>query len=160
VFRIGRLEGSVRAHRFAYEELVGTIPEGLTLDHLCRVTQCVNPKHLEPVTGSENSIRAHRDKEACRHGHKYAEVGFTIGTTKGERLCNACKERNRARRSEREKAERAASPKPPKLLRDACSKGHVYTPENTYITPSTGQRACLTCKRSYKAAAYSNGRNG
>lgn len=47
------------AHRFAYELLVGPIPEGLQLDHLCRVTLCVNPQHLEPVTPGENCRRAH-----------------------------------------------------------------------------------------------------
>ncbi len=45
------------AHRFAYELLVGPIPEGLDLDHLCYVTLCVNPTHLDPVTRSENVRR-------------------------------------------------------------------------------------------------------
>ena len=49
---------SVKAHRVSYELSVGPIPNGLTLDHLCYNTKCVNPKHLEPVTKSENSIRA------------------------------------------------------------------------------------------------------
>jgi len=48
----------VRAHRFAYELLVGPIPDGLQLDHLCGVKACVNPSHLEPVTNEENSRRA------------------------------------------------------------------------------------------------------
>ena len=49
------------AHRFAYERLVGPIPEGLHLDHLCdRHRNCVNPSHLEPVSPSENAIRANR----------------------------------------------------------------------------------------------------
>lgn len=47
-----------RAHRFAYELLVGTIPEELTLDHLCRVKRCVRPTHLEPVTAEENTRRS------------------------------------------------------------------------------------------------------
>jgi len=47
----------VLAHRFAYELLVGPIPEGLDLDHLCRVPACVNPAHLEPVTNAENHRR-------------------------------------------------------------------------------------------------------
>lgn len=46
------------AHRVAYELLVGPIPEGLELDHLCRVRRCVNPEHLEPVTHAENVRRA------------------------------------------------------------------------------------------------------
>ncbi len=47
----------VRAHRFYYELLVGPIPVGLDLDHLCRVKRCVNPDHLEPVTRAENIRR-------------------------------------------------------------------------------------------------------
>jgi hypothetical protein len=50
----------VFAHRFAYELLVAPIADGLTLDHLCRNTFCVNPAHLEPVTLGENLRRAAR----------------------------------------------------------------------------------------------------
>lgn len=49
----------VGAHRWAYEHLVGPIPEGLHIDHLCRNRQCVNPDHLEPVTLEENTRRMH-----------------------------------------------------------------------------------------------------
>lgn len=45
------------AHRAYYEKLVGPIPDGLDLDHLCRVRRCVNPSHLEPVTAAENTRR-------------------------------------------------------------------------------------------------------
>ena len=45
------------AHRWGYEFLVGKIPEGLTLDHLCRNKACVMPDHLEPVTQAENTRR-------------------------------------------------------------------------------------------------------
>lgn len=47
----------VRAHRWAYEQFVGPIPEGLVIDHLCRNTGCVNPLHLEAVTQTENIRR-------------------------------------------------------------------------------------------------------
>ena len=50
---------SVSAHRWAYKQLVGPIPDGLTLDHLCYTRNCVNPAHLAPVTNSENVIRSH-----------------------------------------------------------------------------------------------------
>lgn len=47
------------AHRFAYEYFVGPIPAGLQIDHLCRVRNCVNPAHLDPVTNAENTTRAY-----------------------------------------------------------------------------------------------------
>ena len=47
----------IKAHRFAYESFFGPIPEGLELDHLCRVRQCVNPAHLDPITHVENLNR-------------------------------------------------------------------------------------------------------
>lgn len=56
---VGCLLGSVETspHRVTYAVLRGPIPEGLTLDHLCRNPSCVNPWHLEPVTTSENLRR-------------------------------------------------------------------------------------------------------
>lgn len=66
----------VQAHRYAYEQLIGPIPEGLTLDHLCRNRLCVNPKHLEPVTHAVNILRGqgtsarNAQKTHCVHGHE------------------------------------------------------------------------------------------
>ena len=51
---------SVYAHRYAYAAMVGPIPDGLHLDHLCQTTRCVNPLHLDPVTPRVNSQRAGR----------------------------------------------------------------------------------------------------
>lgn len=59
-------DGQIMAHRYAYEALVGPIPEGLVIDHLCRVRLCVNPDHLEPVTAEENTRRGWRDRMAER----------------------------------------------------------------------------------------------
>lgn len=49
---------STTAHRMAYEALVSAIPDGHQIDHLCRVTPCCNPQHLEPVTPTENVWRS------------------------------------------------------------------------------------------------------
>ena len=46
------------AHRFAYEQAKGAIPDGLEIDHLCRNRRCVNPDHLEAVTHQENQRRS------------------------------------------------------------------------------------------------------
>jgi hypothetical protein len=92
------------AHRFAYKLMVGEIPAGLTLDHLCRTTNCVNPFHLEPVTVAENIRRGtqgwnFRVRTHCPRGHVYDEANTAIGV-KGDRRCRACaRERARERRA-------------------------------------------------------------
>jgi hypothetical protein len=60
VGRGARAEGLAQTHRVTYEHLVGPIPEGLDIDHLCRVRACCNPAHLEPVTRRENCLRGAR----------------------------------------------------------------------------------------------------
>ena len=46
-----------KVHRWLWELLHGELPDGLVLDHLCGVTLCVNPTHLEPVTPADNTRR-------------------------------------------------------------------------------------------------------
>ncbi len=58
---------NVRAHRVAYEMTRGPIPDGLVLDHLCRVHCCVNPDHLEAVTQGENVRRGFRPSRLPHH---------------------------------------------------------------------------------------------
>lgn len=84
-----------RAHRLAYELLVGPIPSGLTIDHLCRNTLCVNPDHMEPVTQSVNTGRRprltqHVDEgvRVCGSGHKI--VGHNAMPHPGRPRCREC----------------------------------------------------------------------
>jgi hypothetical protein len=90
---------SVAAHRFAYELLVGPIPDGTEPDHLCVNPPCVNPAHLEPVTHQENMRRgptnvASRNavKTHCPQGHEYTEEN-TLRRDNGDRQCRECNRR-------------------------------------------------------------------
>lgn len=82
------------AHRFAYEQLVGPIPEGLVIDHVCRTRACVNPGHMEVVTPGENTLRGesiqakNARKTHCIRGHEFTPEN-TIVRSRG-RGCRAC----------------------------------------------------------------------
>lgn len=71
-------------HRISYEAFVGPIPEGLQIDHLCRVRSCCNPKHLEPVTPRENTLRVVRANRPL-HTHCVRGHAFTPENTRIER---------------------------------------------------------------------------
>jgi hypothetical protein len=94
------------AHRASYEAFIGPIPAGLQLDHLCRVRECVNPKHLEPVTARVNVLRSpvaqaslNAAKTHCPRDHEYTpENTYLYGPHGRWRLCRTCiRERARAR---------------------------------------------------------------
>ena len=87
------------AHRLAYEWLVGPIPLGLQLDHLCRNRACVNPDHLEPVTPKVNTQRSDAGKARglqqrslthCLRGHPFNDLN-TYKTPDGRRNCRTCR---------------------------------------------------------------------
>lgn len=135
-FGIGRVPRL--AHRVAYTELVGPIPKGMTLDHLCRVRACVNPAHLEVVTAEENVRRAMPIRTHCENGHELPEAGI-----KDRTRCRICKPW----------ATRAGGAPPPARRTTCKICGESLPPP----TPGRG-RPRLFCserckKASYKAAA-------
>ena len=87
-----------QAHRVVYELLVGPIPDGLLLDHLCRNRICVRPDHLDPVTAWDNIWRSKdpaysATKRLCKRGHRLNRKTTIIRGTQGEyRFCRACRQ--------------------------------------------------------------------
>lgn len=97
---------NVGAHRAAWELLVGPIPDGLHIDHLCRRPWCVNPLHLEPVAQIVNTLRGEsrfairRRTNRCVNGHDYTPAN-TYRRGDGTTLCRTChRVREAARRRE------------------------------------------------------------
>lgn len=92
--RFGWAKKVPRSHQVSYLVLVGSIPEGLELDHLCKTQACCNPDHLEPVTHTENMRRAPRTIHiaaaarrlimTCAQGHPFD------GHDGKKRTCSTC----------------------------------------------------------------------
>jgi hypothetical protein len=104
----------VLVHRFVYEALVGPIPPGLDLDHLCRNRKCANPEHLEPVTRGENIRRGltgtvpawnrhhprpNRVKKFCKYGHDKSDAIIYKSGSRGCRTCRRIYDESRKRRA-------------------------------------------------------------
>ena len=100
----GRINVKARlqlAHRVSYILFRGPIPDGLQLDHLCRIPCCVNPDHLEPVTPRENIMRgvgpANTRKRLlarthCKRGHPFAGENLIHDSNAPQfRVCRECR---------------------------------------------------------------------
>ncbi|MFE2850561.1 HNH endonuclease signature motif containing protein [Streptomyces lavendulae] len=145
-------------HRVAYEHFIGSVPEGLQVDHLCHTgdldcpggftcahRRCVNPDHLEAVTHRENSLRGRSPaalnavKTECAAGHLFTEE-TTYLDPKGRRECRTCRARlGRQWVKDHHPGVRHGT-------ETHCPQGHPYSGENLVIT-SNGGRACRTCRR-------------
>jgi len=105
--KVGGRNGTMAsAHRVSYELHVKPIPEGLDIDHLCRVRHCVNPDHMEPVTHRDNVVRGLAPtvsvaaaaaiklaRTHCKQGHEYTEDNtyvYTRSNGKTHRQCRMC----------------------------------------------------------------------
>lgn len=159
-----RMHGKARlGHRVAYVHHVGPVPEGLELDHLCRVRRCVNPAHLEPVTHSVNVARGIlpgivRARSAavthCPKGHAYSPDNVYLDRN-GCRMCRECMRQNcRARRLARAGLP-MDTPDRGNAAKTHCNSGHIFDAENTY--EHNGKRLCRACRRE-ASARYEKGR--
>lgn len=131
-------------HAAAYRALVGAVPPGLELDHLCRVRACCNPAHLEPGTHKVNMERGYspsaisRRLGTCLRGHPRSPENTHVDSD-GHSVCLACR-RERYRKS-------VGDPKP---LSIHCRRGHPRDEANLYVCD--GQRFCRACNAINAAA--------
>jgi hypothetical protein len=151
---------SAYTHRIMYMIFVGSIPQGLHTDHLCRVRECCNPEHLEVVTCRENILRSpiapaaiNAAKTHCKRGHSLSGDNLEL-LEDGGRRCRTCAiAAARKRYAEatgtplNEATIDLSTPPAPRRQRDsdACAKGHPLDALNTYTDPK-GYRHCRACR--------------
>ena len=164
-----------KAHRWAYEYFTGPIPDGLEIDHTCHTKdcptpgrgdphrRCVNPRHLEAVTRPVNMQRSTRpestraqfeqyreDVTHCPKGHEFTPENTQWRTIKNGYRARRCAQCNRDGAEKQHAARRTANAlKPPRVPRDRCKRGHLYTEESTRVAVRNGRRKreCRTCER-------------
>lgn len=139
------------AHRYLWAQAIGPIPEGLVIDHQCRVCGCCNVDHLRIVThkinSTENSFSVgalNKVKTHCPKGHAYDAANTRIAKN-GQRICRACHRADGNARSKRNAR--------PRVFKTHCPYGHPYDEANTYVRKS-GARGCRACHRKQAVIAY------
>jgi hypothetical protein len=136
-------------HRYSYEQIVGTIPEGLQLDHLCRVRICLHPEHLEPVSARVNTLRGktlpaiNARKTHCGNGHPFDRENTWIDA-RGHRHCRACA-RDRQRTYAQDRRENQQPKGNFNTQKTHCVRGHLFDEANTGFAKD-GHRFCRPCK--------------
>ena len=114
----GQMPNQGLAHRIAYEDKRGPIPDGLVIDHLCQNRLCCNPAHMEPVTRAENSRRGEKNRKTysgrsrpdlterteCVNGHEF--TGDNYYRRGNARICRICAAERHARFRARQKEQR------------------------------------------------------
>ena len=93
---LGGPGGYAQVHRVVWEQEIGPIPDGMTLDHVCENHICVNVKHLQLATRSENTRlrwERHPAPDVCAKGHsnwKYNTVRSGKEEGRVVRRCRTC----------------------------------------------------------------------
>lgn len=142
----------MRAHRVVYDALVGFSAPHMFALHSCDNPPCINPEHLREGTSADNVHdmvskgrhgNGHENLTHCVNGHEYTPEN--TGWYQGCRYCRTCKR-------ERQRASREGKSGTHNRDKTHCKRGHPLSGENLYITPSTGERNCRTCKAATDAA--------
>ena len=132
-------DGKVRipGHRLAYEIFYEPIPPDMVAHHKCNTPLCYNPRHIEPLTQSENVKRGPLGEfsDACKHGHPWTPESTMIKSD-GKRRCRICD--NARRRKPRNMQTK------PKRLDNVCANGHLIEGKNAYY--HNGYTYCRQCR--------------
>ena len=120
------------AHRVIYECAVGPVSPSLVLDHLCRTPQCVNPRHLDPVTDKVNLARGKPGEMAarsqCSVGHPFDSENTYVNPASRGRRCRACRHKYMAvygRSPSPDRQRRVLTAADARAIRVARATGHT-----------------------------------